>query len=55
MVEIDKTITKSVDVTLDIKWILATTEPTAPSGYSRYSLLDIELGALGTLFAFLKD
>ena len=56
MVEIDKTVTKTVNVTAEIKWILAATEPSsAPTGYSRAITLDISLGALGTLYAYMKD
>jgi len=55
MVEINKTITKQFTVTIDIKLIQADTEPTAPDGYTRATNLDIPLGALGTLFAFIKD
>jgi len=52
--EINKTITATVDVTVEVKWILATAEPTAPEGYERYADLDINLGELGTLYAFKK-
>lgn len=56
MVEIDKStvITTMVEVKqgLDVKWIQAETEPTAPTGYERMSEFDIPLGALGTLYAF---
>lgn len=52
MVEIDKTVTATATVNVNIKWILADTEPTAPAGYVRYSDLDIDLGQLGKLWAF---
>jgi hypothetical protein len=54
VVEIDKTVSQSVTatVTFNIKWILADTEPAAPSGYVRYADFDIVLGVLGTLWAF---
>jgi len=52
--EINKTTTISVStsVTLQIKWILADTEPAAPSGYVRFPDFDINLGDIGTLWAF---
>jgi len=52
--EINKTITVTTTVTINVKWILATTEPSAPEGYERYPDLDINLGELGTLYAFKK-
>jgi hypothetical protein len=55
MVEINKTITKELTVTVDVKWIHASTAPTTPDGYIRADTLDISLGALGTLFAFIKE
>lgn len=56
MGDIDKTISesKTVTVTLAIKWKLADTEPTAPTDYIRYVDLDIDLGQLGKLWAFRK-
>lgn len=44
----------SVTVTVDFKWIHAEAEPAAPEGYSRAPELDINLGDLGTLWAFTK-
>ena len=55
MGEINKTVTATVDVTIDVKWILATEEPTTPEGYERYPDLDINLGELGTLYAFRRS
>lgn len=54
MVEIDKTITKTMTATTQIKWILSDTGivPVAPTGYTRDASLDIDLGVLGTLYAF---
>jgi len=45
---------KNVAITTDFKWIPAETEPTAPAGYVRTPELDINLGELGLLFAFVK-
>lgn len=45
---------KNVAITTDFKWIPAETEPTAPAGYVRTAELDIDLGELGKLFAFVK-
>ncbi len=45
---------RNVAVTTDFKWISAETEPTAPTGYVRTPELDIDLGELGKLFAFVK-
>jgi len=52
--EINKTVTLSASATVNlaIKWILADTEPTAPSGYIRFPDFDINLGDIGTLWAF---
>jgi len=50
--EIDKTVTATATVTVNLKWILSDTEPTAPEGYTRYPDLDIDLGQLGKLWAF---
>lgn len=50
--EIDKTVTATATAEIKIKWILADSEPTAPEGYVRYPDLDINLGELGTLYAF---
>jgi hypothetical protein len=54
--EISKEITtaKTVTFAYSFKWIQATTEPSAPEGYSRAPELDIDLGDLGKLWAFLK-
>ena len=52
MGEINKTTTVSTSATLQIKWILADTEPTAPSDYIRFPDFDINLGDIGTLWAF---
>lgn len=46
--------TKNVAITTDFKWIPAEAEPTAPTGYVRTPELDINLGELGKLFAFVK-
>lgn len=55
MVEIDKTIIKTVETSTNVKWILSPTGtvPSDPTGYARDSSLDIDLGALGTLYAFI--
>jgi hypothetical protein len=45
---------KNVIVTTDFKWITAETEPTTPTGYARTAELDIDLGEIGKLFAFVK-
>jgi hypothetical protein len=45
---------KNVNITTDFKWIPAETEPTAPVGYVRTPELDIDLGEIGKLFAFVK-
>jgi len=55
MVEINKTITTTAQVTVDIKWIEADTEPATPDGYTRAANLDLAFGIMGTLFAFIKD
>lgn len=54
MVEVDKTISKTATVTMtvNLKWILADTEPAAPEGYARDAPLDIDLGTLGKLWGF---
>lgn len=54
MTEIDKSTTIEVTATktINVKWILEDTEPTAPAGYTRMSEFDIDLGALGKLWAF---
>lgn len=57
MGEINKTTTIQVTATktLNIKWILADTQPTTPpTGYARLSDLDIALGVLGTLWAYVE-
>jgi hypothetical protein len=56
MGEINKEITaaKTVTYTFSFKWIMATAEPTAPEGYTRAPELDINLGDLGKLWAYLK-
>lgn len=56
MVEINKQFvqSKTVVITTDFKWIPAETEPTAPTGYVRTPELDIDLGEVGKLFAFVK-
>ncbi|MCJ7635663.1 hypothetical protein MUP77_25135 [Candidatus Bathyarchaeota archaeon] len=46
--------TKNVAITTDFKWIPAETEPTAPAGYVRTTELDIDLGEIGKLFAYVK-
>lgn len=55
MGEINKTTTISGTWSkeLNLKWILGDTEPTAPEGYTRLADLDIDLGALGTLWCFI--
>jgi hypothetical protein len=52
--EINKTVTLSASATVNlvVKWILADTEPAAPSGYVRFPDFDINLGDIGTLWAF---
>lgn len=54
MGEINKSTTIQVTATktLNIKLILADTEPTAPEGYERMTDFDIPLGDLGTLWSF---
>jgi len=55
--EINKTTTIQgvVSKTLNIKWVLADTVPaTAPTGCTRLSDLDIALGVLGTLWAYIQ-
>lgn len=57
MGEINKTTTIQgvVSKTLNIKWVLADTVPaTAPTGCTRLSDLDIALGVLGTLWAYIQ-
>jgi hypothetical protein len=49
-----KDVTTTVTTTFDFKWIQATTEPTTPEGYTRCPELDINLGDLGKLWAFIK-
>jgi len=53
MVEIEKTLKAAV--TINIKWILSDAEPTVPTDYTRMPELDIALGQLGTLWAFVKS
>jgi hypothetical protein len=45
---------KNVAITTDFKWIPAETEPTAPAGYVRTPELDINLGEIGKLWAYVK-
>ncbi len=56
MGEINKTVSVSVQATaaLNIKWILADTEPVIPTDYGRFTSLDIDLGQLGKLWAYKK-
>jgi len=55
VVEINKTIAVTVSANVVVKWILADTVPTTPTGYSRLTALDLSLGDLGTLWAFKQD
>jgi hypothetical protein len=55
MVEINKSITKQVDVTINLKWIFATVEPETPTGYYRAVDLDISFGTFGTLYGFIEQ
>jgi len=56
VVEIDKTIAITVTTNAVFKWILGSEEPTTvPEGYTRSAALDIDLGALGILYAYVKD
>lgn len=54
MGEINKTTNIQVTATkpLTVKWIVADTEPAAPTGYERMPEFDIAFGDLGTLWAF---
>jgi hypothetical protein len=52
--EITTTKTVTVTSTYSFKWIQSTTEPAAPEGYERAPELDINLGDLGKLWAYLK-
>jgi hypothetical protein len=58
--EINKQITQTKDITTTItttfnfKWIQAATEPTTPEGYTRAPELDINLGDLGKLWAYIR-
>lgn len=60
MSEINKSLTKAVvttvsaDVTTNLKWILAATEPTTPTGFARAPELDINLGIVGKFWAFIQ-
>lgn len=56
MGEINKqfVVAKNVAITTDFKWIPAETEPTAPTGYARTPELDIDLGEIGKLWAYVK-
>ncbi len=60
MSEINKSVTKTIPVTLDVpvtadvKWISGETEPPAPAEYTRVAELDIDLGMFGHWWAFLK-
>lgn len=48
------TLTATKDVTVNYQFILADTEPTAPDGYTHVPELDIDLGQVGTLWAFVE-
>ena len=52
--EITTTKTVTVTSTYSFKWIMATAEPATPEGYTRAPELDINLGDLGKLWAYLK-
>lgn len=55
MGEIETTFTVTVPVTITVKRILADTPPEPPTGYTAFPEGDIDLGQLGTLYAFKKD
>ena len=56
MVEITKTISKTVNVSINVKWLLSEAEPTTPpTGYVRETTLDIDLGVLGKLWAYIEE
>lgn len=48
----EKTI--SITETMQVKWLLGATEPTAPEGYERFPDLDLDFGLLGKYWAFKK-
>ena len=54
MTTISKThiLTATKDVNVDYQFILAETEPTAPTGYTRIPELDVDLGLAGKIWAF---
>jgi len=51
---IEKSISVEVTVTLLFKWLLSSTEPTAPEGYTRAPDMDLDFGVLGKYWAFVK-
>lgn len=51
---ISKTFTVTKEVTVSVQYILAATEPTTPSGFTRTPELNVDLGQLGILWGFLK-
>lgn len=51
---VSKTHTLTKDVTVNYQWVLATAEPTAPTGYTRLPEADVDLGEAGKLWAFVQ-
>jgi len=54
VVEVDKSVTKTLELTVDLKWIDGETEPESPEGYVRTPEFDIDLGLFGHWWAFMK-
>ena len=54
MVEVNKTVTITVQATTAFKWISGETVPDTPTGYIRATELDLDFGILGKLWGFLK-
>jgi hypothetical protein len=52
--EITTTKTVTVTSTYSFKWIPSTAEPPTPEGYERAPELDINLGDLGKLWAYIR-
>jgi len=50
----DKSVTVAAKETKMFRWILGSTEPTAPDGYARFPDLDLDFGILGKYWAFIK-
>ena len=54
MTTITKTHSLQKDVNVDYQFILDTSQPTAPTGYTYIPELDVDMGSAGTIYAYVK-